>query len=269
MTVCYSTVGRTDTGLIRNLNEDTILIDRTLNLLIVADGMGGHSTGEIASQTAIQIIQQSLSALVPAQAPGIPHTTDRASTNLQYLVDCLDRTNTHLHALNQSNGYPDGCGMGTTAVGCWLFVEEQKMLVFNIGDSRLYRLRNEQLQQLTKDHSLLQEWKDQGSNGTPPEANVILQALGPYPEIEPEMQILSIEENDRLLLCSDGLYGMLDESSIADCLSRMDQDNLDALCSDLIEQANLHGGRDNISAILCLCHGDSRKTPHKPAVLAA
>lgn len=262
MTVQYTSAGRTDTSLIRRLNEDSILVDRTLNLLIVADGMGGHSTGEIASQTAIRIIQQSVATF----APDKPH---EAKANLQYLADCLAMANGHIHALNQSNSYPDGCGMGTTAVGCWLFTEEQKMLVFNIGDSRLYRLRNGQLQQLSKDHSLLQEWKDQGGNGPPPEANVILQALGPYPEIAPELQIVSIADDDRLLLCSDGLHGMLDDAVIAASLARMNRNNLDTLCNELVEQANQQGGRDNISVILCLCHEETEKSPHKPAVLAA
>lgn len=254
MQKAYFATGLTDKGLIRKHNEDSILIDTDLNLLIVADGMGGHHAGEVASCESVRIIHDAVKTIPPGTLAAMNQEYESYNTLKKTITEILIKTNNQIYNDNSSNGFPEGSGMGTTVVGAWLFAKQGKMVIFNIGDSRLYRFRDDQLQQLTKDHSLLQNWKDTGCIGSPPNSNIISQAIGPFQHIEPEIQIQNIEKNDRFLLCSDGLYEMVNEHVLISSLSNLTEDNLQASCTHLINKANQNGGRDNISAILCGYH---------------
>jgi protein phosphatase len=141
--------------------------------------------------------------------------------------------------------------MGTTLVGLWLPGLKDLAVLFHIGDSRLYRLRDGQFSPLTRDHSLYQAWLDNGGVGEPPNRNVILRALGIWPDPEAEVQMVQTRPGDLYLLCTDGLNGMIDDDEIATILtSRLPASDLDDLCRQLIQRANERGGRDNITVVL-------------------
>lgn len=251
-------VGLTNPGCVREHNEDNILIDQSLGLLVVADGMGGHEAGEVASMEAIKIIQQMLNMLNREITKRNPVSrlfsnlrTDDSDVNEkeQYLEEALHQANRHVYQLNLQRNADDGTGMGTTIAGCWI-VSDDTMLVFHVGDSRVYRFRNQKLEGLTKDHSVLQEWHDNGCIGEKPKSNVILNAVGPFSEIIPEIQRVIIEDTDSFLICSDGLSDMLEDSVIEEILYGLKTERIDSYSQNLLEAALLHGGKDNISIVL-------------------
>jgi protein phosphatase len=243
-----------------------------MGLLLVADGIGGHDAGEVASLEAIQLmdklfrqylspnqnnsntlkptILQKLWALLGIHP--IEHTLSIEEYQ-QITADILIETNKHIFQLNQARKVPEGTGMGTTIVGALLIAATQQLLVFHIGDSRLYRFtKQHKLEQITKDHSVLQVWIDNGAMGTPPNANIILQAIGPYPSTQPSVQLvdINIEQDVCYLLCSDGLSDMLDEQMLIANLANLERDSLEAVVQSLVDTANNQGGKDNISAII-------------------
>ncbi|BCG63161.1 MAG: PPM family protein phosphatase [Methyloprofundus sp.] len=268
----YYVCGQTDTGLIREHNEDNILINTSTGLLLVADGIGGHDAGEVASLEAIQLIDKLFQQYLP------PHQNNSHSLKLtvwqklrtllgfhsiedtvsiaeyqQIAEDILIETNKHVFQLNQERKVSEGTGMGTTIVGALLIKATRQLLVFHIGDSRLYRFtKQHKLEQITKDHSVLQVWIDNGSIGTPPNSNIILQAIGPYPAIQPSVQLIDMntEQDVCYLLCSDGLSDMLDEQMLTENLVALESDSLEDVVQKLIDTANKQGGKDNISAII-------------------
>ena len=260
----YYISGKSVTGKCRDHNEDRILINADAALLLVADGMGGHEFGERASLEAIELINR----LFEKQLPVIENKAhfrafwrklcgffSKGGLNEMYnqqqtIREILIETNKMLYAINCQENFPDGTGMGTTLVGCRIFEQAPRMLVFHVGDSRLYRLRNKRLLPVTKDHSLYQLWLDSGQIGKKPGSNVILQGLGPEPDIIPEVQLLKIQPDDAFLLCSDGLNDMLSELRIEEIIQNLDVGNIEEKVDELIAAANDGGGRDNISVIL-------------------
>ena len=126
------------------------------------------------------------------------------------------------------------------------------MLVFHIGDSRVYRYRNQKLEQLTKDHSAVQQWHDNGCMGEKPKSNVIIQAVGPYAEVIPEIQAVPIKKNDAFLLCSDGLTDMVDDSEIEKILHDMSVDQIENISQKLLQFTLEQGGKDNVSIMLMM-----------------
>lgn len=264
----YYIAGKTDCGRRRDHNEDTILINHAEGLILLADGMGGHQYGDRASFEATQLVNQlaakHLSAdCKPRNQPnlwgkmaGLWRKSDQTDqqglleTHSQIIADILIQTNQAIYNLNQEAQMLDGNGMGTTLVGCRFYSTQPKMHVFHIGDSRLYRWRDNQLQQVTKDHSAYQIWLDNGQIGQPPRSNIILQGIGPNPNVKPAVQILDIAAGDSFLLCSDGLTDMVDDNRIAATLTGVCQDNIEQKTQQLIDMANENGGTDNISVIL-------------------
>jgi len=253
----FTAIAMTDVGLVREHNEDSILIDEQLGLLVVADGMGGHQAGEIASKEAIAIIQQMLR--LQQRAFKNKGWLARLFDNFkQASIDINEKTlniekalveaNKHIYQLNIERESSIGSGMGTTIAGCQL-ISADMMLVFHIGDSRVYRFRNQQLQMLTKDHSALQGWHDDGCEGDRPKANVILRAVGPYPEVEADTQLVKLNEGDSFLICSDGLTDMLDDTEIEGVLSELDGQMPEDYCQHLLAAALERGGKDNVSII--------------------
>ena len=242
--------GLTDAGIVRDHNEDAIGSAADIGLVILADGMGGHNAGEIASEMAV-------SSIVDALHNSIPHTHTATideesgfSHGTLLIHDAIQKANREIH--EAANDQPHCQGMGTTLVAALYY--EDRVTVANVGDSRLYRVRSNQLEQVTTDHTLLQELVDRGFY-TKEEAeaslnrNVITRALGTEPTVQVDLQEEIILPGDLYLLCSDGLNDMISDEKILTTL-RMFGGNLDKIGEELIRQANAAGGRDNVSVIL-------------------
>ncbi len=257
----YAVAGISDVGCVRKQNEDSFLIDEELGLLLVADGLGGHQFGEVASMQAINVIQSMLQFQQTETAyrswlGRLRNKTLKPSILVAEkqvaLEKLLQKVNYYLYQFNVEGKALSGTGMGTTIAGCWLLSAEI-MLVFHVGDSRVYRLRDGELQALTNDHSLYQAWLDGGCEDECPSANVIVQALGPNDNIDPDISCIQIEDEDSFLLCSDGLTDMLDEQAIERVFSRMSGQWPEKCCQGLLQAALEKGGRDNVS-IICMTH---------------
>lgn len=254
----YIVAGLTDVGLVRQHNEDNILIDPALRLLLVADGMGGHQAGEVASMEAIKVIQRILQLQqreviagswlnkVFSKVRKTPVDIKRKQADLE---SALHEANKQVYQLNVERNALNGTGMGTTVAGCWMITADV-VLVFHVGDSRIYRLRGGQLQALSRDHSLYQSWVDGGCIGEQPPANVIVNAVGPYQHVNPEIQLIPVQSEDSFLLCSDGLTDMLDDSILEQMMLKLSGQTAEQCCQKMLEAALAAGGKDNVSIIL-------------------
>ena len=240
----YQFFAKTDTGRVRNNNEDSVVIEESHGLLVLADGMGGYNAGEIASTMATSFINTEMSRWLTEVGTQVqPRDVCRA---IQICVD-----NANLEILNAAISNPAYAGMGTTLVVCAFL--QTTLVVGHVGDSRCYRLRGGQFQAITRDHSLLQEQIDAGLV-TPEEAanssikNLVTRALGVEVPVLLEVNAFEVEAGDQYLLCSDGLTDMLSDAVIAKIMASNHPFNRKA--DLLIDAANEHGGRDNISVIL-------------------
>lgn len=243
-----------DIGLIRTNNEDAIVIKPEYGLAILADGMGGHNAGEVASNMAIAVIQQSLTARLQHAVADVE--SDFSQYLQSWISDAIILANTYVH--EASHYEPDCSGMGTTIVLALHY--RDRLTIAHVGDSRAYRLRQGRLEQLTHDHSWLQEQIDAGLIS--PEAarfssnkNLITRALGSAPYIEPELHDYRTQAGDIILLCSDGLSDMLSDQLMCNVLLCHGHD-LHAACKILIQLANDSGGRDNVSVVLVKVQGN-------------
>jgi len=244
---------RTDAGLARENNEDSVTVDEPTRLGILADGMGGYNAGEIASGMATTFIKSELGRWL-AQAGR--HANAREVRRA--LEICVDNANRSI--FNAANSNPQYSGMGTTlVVGVF---QEGRLMLGHIGDSRCYRLRGEAFEQITKDHSLLQEQMDAGlitreQAATSTNKNLVTRALGVEDAVLLEVNEHKVEPGDLYLMCSDGLSDMLDDEAIARILAK--EAPLEQKAGELIEAANANGGRDNISVLLAQANSGSKK----------
>lgn len=240
----YAFSSRTDTGKARANNEDALLIDEAHALAILADGMGGYNAGEVAAGMAVASVGTSLGHWLASAVPETP-----ASAIRQAMADSVSEANRAILAVAQAR--PAYQGMGTTLV--LAVFRDDRLFLGHIGDSRAYRWRGQQLEQLTRDHSLLQAQLDAGLL-TPAEAaastqrNFITRALGIEPRVELELHEHRVVAGDCFLLCSDGLTDMLADTQIAAALAR--HPGLARRGTDLVAAANAAGGRDNITVLL-------------------
>lgn len=242
--------GRTHVGCKRQLNEDSYRIAEDLSLMVVADGMGGHEKGEVASRVAADGVVEFLQRRSALDTGG----GDAFRRQLELLRDAVGHGNLKVFQENAAQGFPEGVGMGTTIVGARLLRPADHIGVFHVGDSRLYRWRDGELAQLTRDHTLYQDWLDHGRQGVAPRRNIILRALGPWPMVEVEVALHRVYSGDVYLACTDGLSGMVEDSAIAAALGALDDGaTLDRVCDELIEMANAAGGDDNITVLLARC----------------
>ena len=238
----------TDSGQLRPHNEDSVAVSTHYGIAILADGMGGYNAGEVASGMATAVLKNDLEADLERWHKELHKGRGEKLTAL--LQARIARANTSIFQASQSQ--PQYAGMGTTLV-MGLFRAEQITLA-HIGDSRAYRLRGDELQQVTRDHSLLQEQLDAGLI-TPEQAqhshnkNLVTRALGIDAAVVPEIQQLQTEPGDIYLFCSDGLSDMVPEEVIRDTLQGLGM-NLQAAAQQLVQAANDYGGRENISVIL-------------------
>jgi PPM family protein phosphatase len=243
-------VGLTDKGMVRPNNEDAIGTSLDTGLVIVADGMGGYKAGEVASGIAVQTI-------VDFVANGLKDTRKRTgnsesgySHESTLLRNAILKANDIIHQTAQSQ--PQCEGMGTTVVACLFY--NNRVSIAHVGDSRVYRVRHGQFEQVTVDHSLLQELVSRGFY-TPEEArkslnkNLVTRALGIEPTVQVDVQEDVVLLDDTYLLCSDGLHDMVEDPDIHLTLKTFSA-NLETAAQQLIKLANDNGGRDNVSVVL-------------------
>ena len=240
----YKFSAKTDTGRARDNNEDSVAVDEATRLAVLADGMGGYNAGEIASGMATAFIKSELSRwLVEVGAVARTREVRRA------MEICVDSAN--LSIFNAANSNTQYAGMGTTLVVAAF--RDDGLVLGHIGDSRCYRLRAGNLLQITRDHSLLQEQMDAGLI-TPAQAehstikNLVTRALGVEEVVQLEVNEHLVEPGDLYLMCSDGLSDMVNDAAIAKILQS--ELSLDHKAQALVDAANEHGGRDNISVLL-------------------
>jgi protein phosphatase len=240
----YRFNAKTDPGRARDNNEDSVAFDEVTGTAVLADGMGGYNAGEIASGMATAFIKSELSRWLTEA--GSSASTKEVRRAMEICVD-----NANLAIFNAANSNASYSGMGTTLVVA--VFRGDTLLVGHIGDSRCYRLRGGVLDQITKDHSLLQEQIDAGlisleQAATSSIKNLVTRALGVDDSVVLEVNEHTLEVGDLYLLCSDGLSDMVDDAAIAKIVSA-DAD-LDYKATQLIDAANANGGRDNISVLM-------------------
>jgi PPM family protein phosphatase len=249
-----SIVRLSDTGKLRKRNEDSIASDASIGMAVLADGMGGYNAGDVASQMAVITITAYLKTKFKN---AIEENQFIDTSNIKsHLVNAVNTAN---NAIFQVSKEQTQCaGMGTTLV-LSLFIDN-KVIIGHIGDSRAYRLRNNDLTQLTNDHSVLQEQLDSGLL-TAEQAkfatykNFVTRALGVEPDVDLELSTYDVVVGDIYLLCSDGLSEMVEDVEIGTIIIE-NRDNLAHAANTLVQKANQHGGKDNISVILIEVLGD-------------
>jgi PPM family protein phosphatase len=241
---------RTDTGRVRNNNEDSYTVAPELNLFVLSDGMGGQTSGEIASQLATEtVLSQCRSWQTDPSTPVMGERMEGVSDVTNQLVSAIRMANLAVYDCGQQN--PAHHGMGATLVAAWF--EGDRLSVAHVGDSRAYRLRNGELEQLTQDHSLLAEEVRRGVISAQAAErsqmqSVLLQALGAEVDVEVDVTEELVIEGDTILLCSDGLTRELSDAQIAALLGQAE--DAQRAADLLVDTANQAGGEDNITAIV-------------------
>jgi PPM family protein phosphatase len=239
----------TDRGRARSNNEDSVAVDDSTALAVLADGMGGYNAGEVASGMATAFVRSELGRWLVDAAPEVSDHDVRRAMDI-----CVDNANRAI--FNAANSNPQYGGMGTTLVVA--VFRANRVLLGHIGDSRAYRWRDGQLAQITRDHSLLQEQIDAGLISPEQAAlslnkNLVTRAVGVEDVVLLETHMHAILPDDWYLMCSDGLSDMLDDESLAEVL-RTHSNVVDAAHA-LVDAANEAGGRDNIAVILVAARG--------------
>ena len=245
-----SSVALTDTGKIRDHNEDMIGAEGDIGLFVLADGMGGYNAGEVASGIAVKTITNLVRDAVGREDLTAPDPATGLSRPSIILRDAIHRANKIIY--HTSKTQPQCEGMGTTVVACIFY--DNRISMAHVGDSRLYRLRDNRFEQMTLDHSLLQELVDRGfySQEEAQRAtnkNYVTRALGVEQSVEVEINEQPVHKSDYYVLCSDGLSDMIEDEDIHLTISTFSA-NLDRVAKQLIQLSNDNGGRDNISVIM-------------------
>jgi len=242
--------GQTDVGRKRNHNEDNFAIMAEYGLYVVADGMGGHASGEIASKMAVDTLQEFFAATAEDPERTWPYKMDRAKGYEENrLVTGIKLCNLRIYEQAQRNAKQRG--MGTTLAA--LFAVEDGIYVAHVGDSRVYRIREAQIEQLTEDHSLLNDYKKM-KHLTPeeianfPHKNVIVRALGMKDTVKVDTRFEAPRAGDTIVLCSDGLSGPVNDQRVLDIVARAP--DLPTATQRLIDAANENGGPDNVTCVI-------------------
>jgi len=256
--VHFTCAARTDVGIVRSGNEDNYLMLAERGIFIVADGMGGHAAGEVASEMAVRITSHAIGSL---RGLSDEQASDRLNTAIRTANEAIFERTLSEH---------DKRGMGTTATV--LVLLPRRYLIGQVGDSRAYLLRNGQFQQLTKDHSYVQEQVDAGLL-TPdqarvhPYSNVITRCVGASGDVVPDLYFGTLEQGDIILLASDGLTGMLEDAQITRILTS--DGGPQHWVDRMITEANRRGGLDNITAIVIRIESVDSNTGEHPVLPAA
>ncbi len=243
--------GLTDVGLQREHNEDSFLLLPAHHLYVVADGMGGHQAGDVASKLATSSVAGFFDASARDDVTWPFETDLKLSDEENLLVTAVRLANRAI--FQQSLQRREQRGMGTTLVGVLFGAAAQKMYIAHVGDSRAYRIRGGAIRQITRDHSLVNDYLSAMPELTEEQAselpkNVITRALGMQSEVEVELSADAAAVGDVYLLCSDGLSGMVDDDEMLDIVTHAE--NLEAACVGLVRRANENGGDDNVTVVL-------------------
>lgn len=243
--------GLTDRGMVREGNEDSILLADDLGLYAVADGMGGHNAGEVASRMAMDVIRDYITRTSrggEVLLGGHDHAYSDAANRLASGIKLANRV-----IFESASNSASWRSMGTTIVAA--LIDGEQVSIAHAGDSRAYLVRGNEIRPLTNDHSLVAEQvrqgllsKEEAEKST--RKNVITRALGAAADIEIDLCDLAVEDGDRMLLCSDGLSNMIADQGIAAIVRGFREP--EEICTKLVEEANRCGGRDNISAVLLM-----------------
>ncbi len=242
--------GLTDIGLVRDHNEDAIGNDNDLGLVVLADGMGGHRGGEVASAITVSTVLETLGSRLKTLGPGDSDEYNGHSVHGMAVHDAITTANTRVFNASKENSQYRG--MGTT-VAVLLF-NNNRFIVAHVGDSRVYRYRNGELQQITHDHSLMQELIDRGFYSQEQaeqslNRNLVTRAIGIEESVDIDVIEDGVETGDIFLLCSDGVTDMVEDDAIRTVITN-NNDDLEAIATELVRLSNEAGGKDNISAIL-------------------
>jgi serine/threonine protein phosphatase PrpC len=243
--------GLTDVGLQRDHNEDSFAILQDHELYIVADGMGGHRAGDVASKLATEAIVDFFRATAAEDFTWPFHFDSRMSEEENRLLTGIKIANRQI--VERSSRSRECHGMGTTVVGALFSGKKGKMYIGHVGDSRAYRVRGGEIRQMTRDHSLVNDYllampelTEEQKSELP--KNVITRALGMQEHVSVDLQGDDAAVGDCYVLCSDGLSGMIEDAEILDIVAG--SSTIDEACRKLIALANEHGGEDNITAVL-------------------
>ena len=241
---------QTHPGMVRSHNEDSVACEPACGLVALADGMGGYNAGEVASGIAVSVVVTEVSHGLLNASPVELGGKDGEELGVLLLRDNIRKANASIFHAAQSQ--PQYAGMGTTIVSGLFY--DNRVAVGHVGDSRMYRLRGEALETITRDHSLLQEQIDSGMISVADarlskNKNLVTRAVGIDADVEPEIHVHDVLVGDIYLLCSDGLNDMVEDDDIQSTLYAL-QNNLPLAASQLIQMANDNGGRDNVSVIL-------------------
>ncbi|WP_066638742.1 Stp1/IreP family PP2C-type Ser/Thr phosphatase [Desulfolucanica intricata] len=228
----------TNTGMVRRINEDSLCVREDLKLFAVADGMGGHNAGEVASQLALKVLEEEVN-----------HRRFLSDEPTGILLEAVQKANLQIYKASQNNiTYR---GMGTTITACWQV--EKELYIAHVGDSRAFAIRNNDIIQLTEDHSLVQKLVNDGEITQEearihPRRNIITRALGTEPVVDVDLYRLTVKNGDKILVCTDGLTNHLLSDELLDIILKAY--NLDEGVQALLRLALDRGGHDNISAVL-------------------
>ncbi|MDX2051110.1 MAG: Stp1/IreP family PP2C-type Ser/Thr phosphatase [Polyangiaceae bacterium] len=250
--------GVTDVGLQRDHNEDSFAILSDEELFIVADGMGGHRAGDIASRLATEAIRDFFQVTATEDVTWPFHFDARLTEEENRLMTGIRLANRQI--LEHSVRVRECQGMGTTVVGALFSAKKQKIFIGHVGDSRAYRIRGGQIEQLTRDHSLVNDYllampdlSEEQRSELP--KNVITRALGMQDQVTVDLQGQPALVGDLYVLCSDGLSGMVEDEEILRTV--LTYPDLQVACEKLIALANEQGGEDNITAVVVRVEGEA------------
>ncbi len=231
---------KSDTGKMRNNNQDSFFVLPDKGVFLVADGVGGHSHGEVASRTVMADIADYMN-----DSP-IPPEADSDGIR-DYFVSLLYHVNEHIYRMADGGSTRS---MATTLI--LLYIHKGKAYVANVGDSRLYLIRDDSIRQVTEDHTYVNDLMKKGiidrtQAREHPDRNLITRAIGAEENVRPDLYMFDVYEEDILLLCTDGLYDMLEDEEIRKIV--MKSNTMRSACINLIDRANERGGADNITAV--------------------
>ncbi len=244
-------IALTDTGKVREHNEDAIGSDVDTGLLVLADGMGGYNAGEVASGIAVKTVLELVHDGVKRERRTSTADGEAGHTRQSIVLrDAITRANKIIYQTSKSQ--PQCEGMGTTIVAALFY--DNRVSIAHVGDSRMYRLRDNKFEQVTQDHSLLQELVDRGFYSQEEamrslNRNYVTRALGIEPSVEVEVHEHDVRTGDLYVLCSDGLSDMVEDEDIHLTISTFNA-NLDMVGKQLIQLSNDNGGRDNVSILM-------------------
>ncbi len=249
-------VSLTHPGMVRAHNEDSVACEPSCGLVVLTDGMGGYNAGEVASGIAVSVVSSEIKHYLQDVRPEDKDAETGEDIAVVLLRKNVQKANSSI--FHAAHSQPQYAGMGTTIVSGLFY--DNRVAVAHIGDSRMYRLRGEEFESITRDHSLLQEQIDSGMISkadarVSQNKNLVTRAVGIDEEVETEIHVHEVKRGDVYVLCSDGLNDMVEDEDIADIVKTL-KSNLPLMAKQLIQAANDNGGRDNVSVILVKVNGD-------------